>query len=128
MEFSENKPIYLQLADQIMDRVESYELEPDMRLPSVREFAALSGVNPNTVMRAYTWLQQEQIIYNQRGVGFFIEHYARDRVISMRREQFYARDIPQFVNRMIALNVPPAVIEEKYYDVLRYRRIEKSKK
>ena len=74
MEFNENKPIYLQLADQLMDLTESSDYYPESRIPSVREFAAQVGVNPNTVMRTYTWLQEKGILYNRRGVGYFFSN------------------------------------------------------
>lgn len=105
MEFNENKPIYLQLADQIMDEAERPDFEPGARLPSVREFAAKTGVNANTVMRTYTWLQQEKIIYNKRGIGFFYDPEARERVLSNRRQQFFEKEMPHFVERMTALGI-----------------------
>ena len=111
---NENKPIYLQLADQIMDETERPGFEPDGRLPSVREYAAGSGVNPNTVMRTYTWLQQEEIIYNKRGVGFFFSPSAREKVREMRRSQFFAKDLPYLIERMKALGISPQDIETAF--------------
>lgn len=114
MDFNENKPIYLQLADQIMDEVERPSFESEGRLPSVREFAAKSGVNPNTVMRTYTWLQQEKIIYNKRGVGYFFDPLAQQRVLTMRRDIFYKKEMPQFIERMLALNIRLDTFEQIY--------------
>lgn len=105
MEFNENKPIYLQLADQIMDEAERPDFESGARLPSVREYAAKTGVNANTVMRTYTWLQQEGIIYNKRGIGFFYGPDARQKVLSNRRQQFFEKEMPYFVERMTALGI-----------------------
>ncbi|MBQ3847127.1 MAG: GntR family transcriptional regulator, partial [Bacteroidales bacterium] len=53
MEFSENKPIYLQISETISERILSGEVKPEDRIPSVREYGASIGVNPNTVMRSY---------------------------------------------------------------------------
>lgn len=105
MDFNENKPIYLQLADQIMDEVGSPDFKPDSRVPSVREFASQTGVNPNTVMRTYTWLQQQKIIYNKRGVGYFFEADARNQVLTMRRDFFFRKEMPQFIAKMITLGI-----------------------
>ena len=105
MEFNENKPIYLQLADQIMDDVERSGASPGGRLPSVREYASGCGVNANTAMRTYTWLQQEGIIYNKRGIGFFYADDAHDRVLSMRRKLFFEKEMPYFIDRMKALGI-----------------------
>lgn len=121
MEFNENKPIYLQLAEQIMDEVERPGFEPESRLLSVREFAAKSGVNPNTVMRTYTWLQQEKIIYNKRGVGYFFEPFAQTRVLMKRRDNFYQKEIPKFIERMFALNVDLITFERIYQKYMNER-------
>ena len=67
MEFNGNKSIYLQICDEICERVLSGGLGPDMRIPSVREYGSEIGVNPNTVMRSYEKLTNEGVIYNRRG-------------------------------------------------------------
>lgn len=118
MEFSENKPIYLQIADQIMDEVERDPGLAGERLASVRDFAARSGVNANTVMRTYTWLQQEEIIYNQRGIGYFYSPDARDKVIEMRRRKFMDRELDYFFNRMRSFEVEPQALEQLYREWL----------
>lgn len=122
MEFSENKPIYLQLVDQIMDEVESSARQDGERLPSVREYASRTGVNANTVMRAYTLLQQEGIIYNQRGIGYFYADDARARVFEMRRHEFFEHDVNYFMERMAALQITPEEIFKLYTDYLANRR------
>lgn len=114
MDFNDNKPIYLQLADQIMDDVERRDLSPETRLMSVREYAAQTGVNPNTVLRTYTWLQDNEIIYNKRGIGYFFESDARSRVLSMRREIFFEKEMPLFIGRMKALGIDLKTFEDAY--------------
>ena len=70
MNFNDNKPIYLQITDGIMDSILCGEYPPGERLPSVREYAAKVEVNANTVMRSFDWLQQQSVIFNRRGIGF----------------------------------------------------------
>lgn len=77
MEFNSNKAIYLQISDIICEKILSGELKADDRIPSVREYGASIGVNPNTVMRTYEKLTNEGIIYNKRGIGYFIGERAR---------------------------------------------------
>lgn len=67
MEFDNNKPIYIQIADNICERVLSGEFKPGDRIPSVREWGARIGVNPNTVARSYEVLSNRSVISNQRG-------------------------------------------------------------
>lgn len=81
MEFNSNKAIYLQISDIICEKILSGELKADDRIPSVREYGASIGVNPNTVMRTYEKLTNEGIIYNKRGIGYFICAEAKDIVL-----------------------------------------------
>lgn len=118
MDFNDNRPIYLQLAEQIMDEAMSRESQGVTRLLSVRDFASKSGVNANTVMRAYTWLQQEGIIYNQRGIGYFYSPDARDRVLEMRRKTFFEKEIAYFMDRLHSLQVTPEQLAKIYKDYL----------
>ena len=72
MEFNQNKPIYLQIADGISEKILSGELKEGDRILSVRELGGELGVNPNTAMRSYEKLTMDGIIYNQRGIGYFV--------------------------------------------------------
>ena len=72
MEFDSNKSIYLQIYDAICESILSGSLCADARIASVREYGAEIGVNPNTVMRSYEKLTNDGIIYNKRGIGYFI--------------------------------------------------------
>ena len=72
MNFNTEKPIYLQIVDVISDRILSGELKGGDRIPSVREYGADIGVNPNTMMRSYEKLTADGIIYNKRGIGYFV--------------------------------------------------------
>ena len=53
------------------------------RIPSVREYAATVEVNANTVVRTYDYLQGQEIIYNKRGIGYFVSAGAKDRIIAL---------------------------------------------
>ncbi|MDE6443973.1 MAG: GntR family transcriptional regulator [Muribaculaceae bacterium] len=114
MEYSENKPIYLQITDRIMDDIlrDIYPLEG--RLPSVREYAASSEVNPNTVMRSFDWLQQHNIIFNKRGIGFFVVPEAKERIVDMRKEEFFNGEADFFFGRLKSLGISPENLSELY--------------
>lgn len=118
MEFKDNKPIYLQLAEKIMDSAPGPEAGGETRLLSVREYAAVTGVNPNTVNRAYTWLQEQGIIYNRRGIGYFFEEDACQRILERRRHHFIETEIPEFVRRWVQLGVPPQLFADTYRSLL----------
>ncbi len=118
MEFSSNKPIYLQITDGIMDRIVEEEYKADGRLPSVREYAAQVEVNANTVMRAYDWLQQQHIIYNRRGIGFFVLPDAVKRINEMRRNIFFRNEVGYFFRRLASFGLTPDDVASLYDDYL----------
>ncbi|MEX1302542.1 MAG: GntR family transcriptional regulator, partial [Desulfotignum sp.] len=72
MEFQKKDAIYLQIADLMCERILLEDWQENNRIPSVREMAVDLEVNPNTVMRAYAFLQQQGIIFNKRGIGYFV--------------------------------------------------------
>lgn len=105
MEFDSNKPIYIQIADNICERVLSGEFKPGERIPSVREWGATIGVNPNTVARSYEIITERGVIYNQRGIGFFVAEDGPERIRATEREKFINEEIPAFLSRAALLNV-----------------------
>jgi DNA-binding transcriptional regulator YhcF (GntR family) len=105
MEFNGNKSIYIQICDEICERILTGELEPDMRIPSVREYGAEIGVNPNTVMRSYEKLTSENIIYNRRGIGYFISQDAKQIVLQTMKKDFLENEMPQIIKKMHLLGI-----------------------
>jgi DNA-binding transcriptional regulator YhcF (GntR family) len=105
MEFRKQKPIYLQIADRLMEQVLAGELKEEDRVPSVRDVAEAMGVNPNTVMRTFEYLQGEEIIYNRRGVGYFVSPDARKRILDQQRREFLQEELPLIRQRMQLLGI-----------------------
>ena len=89
MNFKESKAIYLQIADRICDEVLLGQYQEEERIPSVREYAAVVEVNANTVMRSYDYLQTQGVIYNKRGIGYFVSVGARKLILSLRKDYFF---------------------------------------
>ncbi len=113
MEFDNNRPIYLQICDAICERILNGELEEENRIPSVRDYGAEIEVNPNTVMRSYEKLTSDGLIYNRRGIGYFICPDARKRVLEAQRKEFMEKDVPEFFRRMELLGIDPESILPK---------------
>jgi len=105
MEFDENRPIYLQIADNICERVLSGKLNPGQRIPSVRDWSASIGVNPNTVARSYDVLSSRKIIANQRGIGYFLADNAVDVIREGAKQTFIATELPAFLKKAELLGV-----------------------
>ena len=112
MEFDSNKPIYLQISDTICEKILDGFFAPDGRIPSVREYGAQLGVNPNTIMRTYEVLTSDGIIYNKRGLGYFISPDAREKVLEIRRKDFLDNVVPKIRRQMQLLGIGPEVFEQ----------------
>ena len=105
MEFNGNRSIYLQICDAICEQILSGTLGPHERIPSVREYGAEIGVNPNTVMRSYEKLTNEGVIYNRRGIGYFISADAKEVVLEALRKDFMENELPAILKRMKLLGL-----------------------
>ena len=111
MEFNSNRSIYLQICDAICEQILSGTLRPDERIPSVREYGAEIGVNPNTIMRSYEKLTADGIIYNKRGIGYFISPDALETVLEAQRKDFLENELPQILKRMKLLGLDSSLLK-----------------
>ena len=109
MEFRDNRPIYLQISDVICEKILSGELKAEDRLMSVREYGALIGVNPNTMMRTYEKLTDDGVIYNKRGIGYFVCPDARKTVLANERKSFMENELPAILKRIQLLEIDPEI-------------------
>ena len=105
MNYNTNQSIFVQIAERICDRVLSGDYQADARIPSVRELAVEMEGNPNTVMRSYERLQANGIIYNKRGIGYFISPDAEKEIRRMRHNQFVEEVLPSVFKEMHLLGV-----------------------
>lgn len=114
-----NRAIYLQIADEIADRVVLGQLQPDCRVPSVREYAAQVGVNVNTVVKAYDQLSDDGVIYNKRGLGYFVAPDAAARIAARRREEFIDGGvIDNFFKQLSMLGISEEELARMYHKYL----------
>jgi GntR family transcriptional regulator len=105
MEFREPQAIYLQIAEYVCEKILLKIWMTDQKIPSVRELAVDMEVNPNTVMRAYEYLQNREIIYNKRGIGFFIKNDAMSNVTAFRKQEFLEKELLVFLKNIHLLNM-----------------------
>ena len=105
MDFKENPAIYIQIAEFVCEQILLNKWKLGEKIVSIRDLAVNMEVNPNTVQRAYDFLQQRDIITNKRGVGYFIEDDAMDRILSFRREQFIENELPVFMRNVYLLKI-----------------------
>ena len=118
MNFKESRAIYLQIADRICDDILLGQYEEEWRIPSVREYASIVEVNANTVMRSYEYLQSQEVIYNKRGIGFFVASGAKMLIHSLRKEQFLKEEVGSFFRQLYTLGISIKEIEKMYYEFI----------
>ena len=107
MEFNKEKSIFLQIADMVCENILSGKWKNGDRIPSVREMAVAIEVNPNTVMRTYTFLQEKGILSNKRGIGYFASDDSYRYALKYKKDEFLNRDLPRFLRtlRLLGLNL-----------------------
>ncbi len=105
MIFNNDRAIYLQITDYFFEQILNKQFVADSRILSVRELAVQLEVNPNTVMRTYQYLQNMGIIYNKRGIGYFVSAAAFDIVTAKRKKDFIEKEVPEFFKTMELLGI-----------------------
>ncbi len=118
MEFLSHHAIYLQIADQVCESILTDKWQYDNKIPSVRDMAVQIEVNPNTVARAYSHLQEKGIIINKRGLGYFITKDAMEITLREKQDAFKKTELPRIFKMMRLLNIEPEAIEELYTSYL----------
>ena len=105
MNFTNEKPIYIQMADRLMDEILADKYKDDDRIPSVREYAVLLEVNTNTAVKAYDELARANIIYNKRGLGYFVTPGAKKQILKERKRAFMKERLPELFRQMQLLGI-----------------------
>lgn len=118
MNFKEGLTIYAQMAERLSDEILQGKYAADEKIPGVREYSALLEVNVNTAIKAYDLLSSRGIIYNRRGLGYFVSPNAREIILQARREEFMQDVLPDFLRRMHQLDVSIETVEAAYRDYL----------
>lgn len=98
MDFKTNKPIYQQIVDFCFSKILTREWRAEERVVSVRELSTQLAVNSRTVLKAYEYLQTEDIIYPERGMGFYLSKDAVKKVMRIQKKEFLkpaCRHVPQ---------------------------------
>ena len=114
MEFNQSQAIYMQIGDYISEQILFDRWKEGDRILSVRELGVSLQVNPNTVMRTYDFLQNVEIIFNKRGVGYFVAEQAKNKIIDLRRKQFLEMELPVIFKNMKLLGMTFDELKAKY--------------
>ena len=102
-ELNTDKPVYLQLVEQIQAEIISGNYKPGDKLPSVRDLATEATVNPNTMQRAMAELERDGLVYTNRTTGRFIT--SDEDLIKQLKEKYITTIIQEFLDRMKQLGL-----------------------
>ncbi|MBR3011078.1 MAG: GntR family transcriptional regulator [Bacteroidales bacterium] len=114
MTFTNDKAIFLQMADRLCDEILAGTYKADDRIPSVREYAVMLGVNTNTAVKTYELLAREGVIYNRRGMGYYVSPDARQQILERRRAEFREQTLPELFRQMRLLDIDIAEIDRAW--------------
>ncbi len=106
MIFTNDKAIYIQIADRLCDEILSGVYKDDDHIPSVRD--------TNTAVKAYEQLAREEIIYNKRGLGYFVTKGAKKQILKARKQEFMKERLPELFRQMQLLDITIEDVEEAY--------------
>lgn len=105
MDFKRQKAIYMQIADYILENILARKIQQGEKIQSVRDMASTVQVNPNTIQRSYNYLQEQEIIVNQRGIGFFVAEDALSKTQDLKKSSFIKQELPHIFKMMDLLNM-----------------------
>ncbi|WP_299291131.1 GntR family transcriptional regulator [uncultured Mucilaginibacter sp.] len=114
MDFRDNEPIYMQIAAYVSENITLDKWQAEQKIPSVRDLAVELQVNPNTVARTYEFLQNQEVIFNKRGIGYFVSADAKNKVKNYRKERFLQQELPEFFKNIFLLDISLDEIEKRY--------------
>ena len=98
-------PIYIQLYQQVIQRILDGNIKEGEALPSVRKVAAEYQINPVTISKAYQMLQDEQYVEKHRGKGLFVKSGASNNILEKERTSFLATEWPLILQQISRLKL-----------------------
>lgn len=104
-DFDSEKPIYLQLAEEIEDAVLSGAYQEETQIPSTTEISVGYKINPATALKGINRLVDDGIVYKKRGVGMFVATGAKDKIFEKRKETFFEVYVTSMISEARKLSI-----------------------
>ena len=102
----DDRPIFLQIAEQIENDIIGGQLAEETQVPSTNEFAAFHRINPATAAKGVNLLVDGGILYKKRGIGMFVAEGARATLVARRRERFQSEYVAPLLAEADKLGIP----------------------
>lgn len=103
--FSNERPIFIQLADMLEDAILSGAYSEGDQIPSITEFSVAYNMNPATALKGVNILVDAGLLYKKRGVGMFVSRDAREKLAEKRKERFYRDFVEPMILEAIQLGI-----------------------
>jgi len=103
--FNQDKPIYLQVREQIEDQILKHQLKEGEQAPSTNQLVNFYKINHVTVSKGVNQLVDEGILYKKRGIGMFVAEGAREMLIQKRKESFMEDYVVKLVHEANKLEI-----------------------
>lgn len=114
MEFTKNKPIYIQIIDILAQKIVMKEWTEGTKIPTIKDLAKELDVNHNTLMRSLEILQARNILVSKRGVGLFLTKESYVNALELMRKSFYEEQVPGFFDTMTILDITLGELVDLY--------------
>ena len=99
---SSEKPIFIQIAEQLEDSIFTGVFQEEQQIPSTNEISVLFNINPHTVLKGMNMLVDEDIIYKKRGLGMFVKAGAVEKSAPSAKTSFTTNTSPRLSARPIS--------------------------
>ncbi|MEN6491857.1 MAG: GntR family transcriptional regulator [Rectinema sp.] len=114
MRFSDQKPIFSQIAELLENDIIAERIPAGARLPSARDLASSLEVNPNTAARALQSLAELGVAQVERGTGYYVSEAGAAKVREFRKRSFLDEELPRLFRSMADLGVTLEDIEARW--------------
>lgn len=122
MNFLNANAIYLQIGEYVCENILTKKWSEGDKIPSIRDLAVTIEVNPNTVLRSYNYLQEKEIIQNQRGIGYFVAANGFEKTKGHMTDVFVNSELPRMFKSMDLLQFTLDDLRPHYDIYLRSRK------
>ncbi len=105
LDFSNDKSIYLQIAESIEDEIIKGNIEEESQIPSTNQMAVIYKINPATAGKGINILVDRQILYKKRGIGMFVTSGAKNVIRETRKSSFYEKYVVSLLDEAKNLGI-----------------------
>lgn len=105
LSFDDERPIFIQLAEQLEDAILSGAFPEETQIPSTTEISISYKINPATALKGINMLVDSGVVYKKRGVGMFVAAGAVKKLFEKRKQEFSDKYISTLITEAKRLNL-----------------------